>query len=232
MIICPVTSDECTKPVTPHPKTALIMAPSEEKTTQSLERTLDNIISILEAYPLKFKKGAEIVDYGDYLCSICKTIQGCPFGIAIASSDIPRDALCNVFWEMGLMQGFGKPVILFVDEKKSLPSDFVRNFTIFLDKTEHQKKFKELLRSINEREEYYSDTLGDTAFGAGDYEKAGRYYKEAYLISASNNAFQKVDQLVTTLKDASDIPTGFKKRLLEDLTTFKAEASRQQRQPN
>lgn len=232
MIICPLTSDECTKPIVPLPKTALIMAPSEEKTTRGLRQIIDNIISTLSNYPLKHIEGSKIVDYGDYVCSICTKIQGCPFGVAISSVDIPRDALSNIFWEMGLMQGFGKPVILFVDEKKHLPSDFVRHFTIFLDKPDHLSYFKKLIKALSDREEYYSDILGDTAYEAGDYEKAGRYYKEAYLIGNSNNILRKINKLIRTLKNATDIPAGFKKRLLEDLITFKTEASRQQRQTN
>lgn len=221
MIICPLTSDECNKLITPFPKTAFIMSPSEKKTTSELQEVIKNIKFTLAKHSLKYIEGSKIVDYGDYLCSICKHILGCTFGIAISSIDISKPTLCNIFWEKGLMEGFGKPVILFLDENINLPSDFARTFTIFFDRKDYLKKFSDLLQKLKERRKYYSDILGDIALRAGDYEKAGRYFQEAYLIEEKPEDMKKIEQLIRALERAANIPPGFKERLHQSLLAFK-----------
>ena len=221
MIICPLTSDECNKLIIPFPKTAFIMSPSKEKTTPGLEKVIANIKSILDKHSLEYVEGATLIDYGDYLCSICKYILGCTFGIAISSIDIPQPTLCNIFWEKGLMQGFGKPVVLFLDKSINLPSDFTRTFAIFFDRRGYSERFSNLLQKLKERRKYYSDVLGDIAFRAGDYEKSAKYFQEAYLIGEKPEDMRKIEQLIEILEGDINIPPGFKKRLHQSLLAFK-----------
>jgi len=68
-----------------------------------LQEVIENIKFTLYKHSLKYIEGSTIIDYGDYLCSICKHILGCTFGIAISSIDISRPTLCNIFWEKGLI---------------------------------------------------------------------------------------------------------------------------------
>jgi len=221
MIICPLTSDECSKLITPLPKTVFIMSPSKKNTTPKLQGIIQHIKSALDQHSLKYIEGATIIDYGDYLCSICKHILGCTFGIAISSDDIPRPTLCNIFWEIGIMQGFGKPVVLFVDTSESLPSDFVRNYAVFFNRRDYVRKFHALLRKLGQLRDHYSNVLGDVALEAGDYEKAGRYFQEAYLIGEKLEDMKKIDQLIETLRTNTNTPLGFKQRLQQNLLAFK-----------
>ena len=227
MIICPLSSDECPKLIPPLPWTAFIMSSSEKKTTPELQQIIENIKSTLDKHSLKYIEGATVIDYGDYLCSICKRILGCTFGIAISSVDVPIPALCNIFWEKGLMEGFGKPVILFLDKSINLPSDFTRSFTIFFDRSNYLKKFSDLLQKLKERRKYYSDVLGDIALQVGDYEKAGRYFQEAYLIEENPEDMKKIKQLIKTLEKDTNIHQGFKERLHKSLLAFKKGTEKQ-----
>jgi len=197
------------------------MSPSKEKTTPELQEVIENIKSILGKHSLKHIEGATLIDYGDYLCSICKHILGCTFGIAISSIDIPPPTLCNIFWEKGLMEGFGKPVVLFLDKSIDLPSDFTRTFAIFFDRRDYLEKFNNLLQKLKERREYYSDVLGDIAFRAGDYEKSAKYFQEAYLIGEKSEDMRKIEQLIEALEGDMSIPPGFKKRIHHSLLAFK-----------
>jgi len=221
MIICPLSTDECNKLITPFPKTTFIMSPSKEKTTPELGRVIENIKSTLDTNSLKYIEGSTVIDYGDYLCSVCKYILGCTFGTAISSIDIQKPTLCNIFWEKGLMEGFGKPVILFLDKDINLPSDFTRTFTIFFDRKDYLEKFSDLLQKLKERRKYYSDVLGDIALQSGDYEKAGKYFQEAYLIEEKPEDMEKISQLIKTLEKDINIHPGFKKRLHQSLLAFK-----------
>jgi len=221
MIICPLTSDECNKLITPFPKSAFIMSPSRKKTTPELQEIIENIKSTLDKHSLKYIEGSTIIDYGDYLCSICKHILGCTFGIAISGIDVSKPTLCNIFWEKGLMEGFGKPVVLFLDSNINLPSDFTRTFTIFFDHKNYLEQFSDLLQKLKERRRYYSNVLGDIALQVGDYEKAARYFQEAYLIGEKPLDMEKIEQLIETLEKTTNIPSGFKERLHQSLLAFK-----------
>jgi len=62
MIICPLTSDECNKLITPFPKTAFIMSPSEKKTTSELQEVIKNIKFTLDKHSLKYIEGSTIME--------------------------------------------------------------------------------------------------------------------------------------------------------------------------
>ena len=83
------------------------------------------------------------------------------------------------------------------------------------------KKFKKLLKRLKERRSYYSNILGDIALDAEDYEKAGRYFKEAYLIEENQEDMVKIEKLIETLKKDTNIHPGFKERLYKSLLAFK-----------
>ena len=226
MVMCPLTLDECNKSILPRPKMAFVMAPSRDKVTPRLSQLIAEVESILSRHSLRSLEGSEIIDFGDYLCSICKNIQGCALGIAISGPDIPADALSNIFWEAGFMQGFGKPVILMADDKVNLPSDFARSFTVFFNRQDYQAKLSSLVEALVGRRDYYVHTLGDLALEARDYEKAGRYYMEAYLIGADSTSLGRVGKVTKMLKRDASIPYGYKRRLLDNLSAFNKEASR------
>ncbi|MBI2933982.1 MAG: hypothetical protein HYY29_00265 [Chloroflexi bacterium] len=229
MVICPLTLDECNKAIPPLPRTAFIMAPSADKTPPVLEKVINSLISSLEQYSMSYIFGAELVDVGDFLCSICKHIQGTVLGVAVSSTDLPAGTAGNIFWEMGLMQGFGKPVILVTDDRRNLPSDFARSYSIFFNQPNYMRKFKSLLQAINGRERYYSETLADLALNSGDYEKAARYLREAYLIGKDELILGKIRVLGKSLRAERSIPDGYKKRLIDQLSVFTREVSRKRK---
>lgn len=201
------------------------MAPSEKKKSHRCKLVMGGLFNILSNFDLKHIEGSKIAQYGDYLCSICRTFQGCTLGVAIVSEDMSIDTLGNIFVEMGLMQGFGKPVVLFADKQENVPSDFIRDFVILFNRRQYLSKFEELIQEFLDRAHQHLIT-GDAAFKMGDYEKASRYYKEAYLIDPKTDALKKINELVSTLNKKRGIPSGYKKRLLDDANAFSQEASR------
>jgi len=84
VIICPLNNSECPQKIVPLPKTVFIMSPSDEKMPPLLKPVLQEIIKVLTKHSFKYIEGAKIVEYGDFVCSICKKIQGTAFGIAIS----------------------------------------------------------------------------------------------------------------------------------------------------
>jgi hypothetical protein len=216
------------------------MAPSSGKIPRGVKPVISQILPTLKKNNFSYIEGAKLVEYGDFVCSICRQIQGAAFGIAISGGNFPASSLCNIFWEKGLMQGFGKPVILFLDESINLPSDFVRSYAIFLNTKNWNTKFDSLLKNIKRLPDKFLNVTGDIAFEAGDYERASKYYMDAYLIDESGGALKRIEEIMRLLKDPPSGENGLRRRLFQTLQAFvkgtskntaKAEKERRSQKP-
>lgn len=221
MIICPLTSDECPKRIIPRPKDIFIMMPSMGKQPDELKPIIVKVQEILRKYSFTHIEGPGLIGLGDYLCSICQHIQGAAFGIAFVARGIAMSTLCNIFWEKGLMEGFGKYVMLIADQKDSLPTNFVRESTIFYEEPGWESKFNHLLSGIMELPNYYTDVVGNSALEADDIEKASKYFIDAYMIAGELKYEQKIDNLIDIVQSEKFKVAGFKQRILENLKVFK-----------
>ncbi len=185
----------------------------------NLKLIMKDVGKMLKKHSFKQTFGAELPAVGDYLCEICQNILGSPFGIVFSSSSFPGKSLCNIFMEKGLMLGFGKPVILFVDNKANIPTDFNRDYVVRYDKRNYLRTFEKAIEKIKKLPKYYYNIVGECALDAHDYEKAGKYFKEAYLISGSDPS-KKIKKLIKILKSKKLNVEGFKKRLFDDINAF------------
>lgn len=195
MVICPLTSDECSKKIIPSSKTAFIISPSTTNQPTKMPEVIMAIYRELKKAGFKPIEGASLVDYGDFVCSICKSILSCPFGIAFAGKGVPDKTLCNIFWEIGLMQGFGKVVLLVADEALNLPSDFNRTFIILYNQINYVEKFRKSIQKLKDLPRYYMKVLAPIALDALDYEKAQKYYQDAYLFSANRRCLSELEKI-------------------------------------
>ena len=146
-------------------------------------------------------------------------------GIGFYHPGVPSDTLSNIFWEMGVIQGWGRPILLIANKKDDLPSDFARDFCIFFENApRYIRKFKELVESFKQREQYL-DTLADEAILRADYEKAFRYYQDAFLISGNRQIVTKIRKLKNII-NSRRIPTDLKTRLTNIIGSYLSEATR------
>lgn len=124
------------------------------------------------------------------------------------------------------MQGWGRPVLLIANRKEDLPSDFVHEFCIFYENNrQYIGKFRELVQSFKEREQYYINDLADVAIQTADYEKAIKYYQEAFLVSGNRQIINKIRRLEETIK-AKRIPQELKTRLIGIIRNFHGNVTR------
>jgi tetratricopeptide (TPR) repeat protein len=220
MNICPLNTGECKGFILPKVKTAFIMAPSAIYQTDEVKDVIEKINDRLSAIKYKIIDGAKLIRHGDYFCSICETAQGCALGIAITYEGLPIKTISNIYLETGIMQGFGKPVILFVDKKKSLPSDYIRHYAIYFNKSDYLKNYISLLDDIIKLPERLYKYVGDYALNAGDYEKAAKYYQEAYLINPKKEIKTNLETIVLKLENNKGIPVTYKERLIKNIRYF------------
>ena len=220
MIICPLNTGECNRLILPKPRTAFIIGPSAKYQTDASKIVLRNIIKSLSDLSYAIIEGSKIVRHGDYYCSICQDTQGCALGVAMVYDGLPISTISNIYLETGVMQGFGKPVILFVDKKKNLPSDYIRHYIVFYNRREYLSKYRSLLEDITRLPENVYEHVGQFAFKARDYEKAAKYYQEAYLINPKQETLVTLESIVSALEKSRGIPRAYKQRLLENIQYF------------
>lgn len=219
MIICPLTSAECPKFVNPKIRTAFVMSPSVENQDEELKPIIKGIYNTLDDLHFNIIEGASLRRQGDYFCSICHEINSCSFGVSIPGTS-HLDTIGNIFYESGLMNGFGKPIVFIVDSTENIPSDLVRTFCIRYNRKDYLEEFKELIINIESYPRSYYRHLADSALEVKDYEKAMWYYKESYMISGEDSFLTKLKQVEQELRNDANIPNGYKKRLTDGIRDF------------
>jgi len=226
MIICPLSYDECSKRILLRPKTAFLMTPSRSKRSTELNRVISRVSSALKRKNITPLDGCTLLDIGDTVCSICSTMQGCAIGIGFYNPQIFTDALSNIFWEMGMVQGWGRPVLLVANKKVDLPSDFTRDRCFFYETDPHYiKNLTGIVQLIKDRDQYYVDTLANEAIQTADYERALKYYQEAFLISGRRQILSKIRKLRTII-GPRHIPRDLKARLISEIGGFLNDTTR------
>ena len=193
------------------------MSPSKQRSTPQLRRVIDTIIRKLKT-TYQCIDGSKLEGVGDFSCDVCGNIQGCPLGIAVVGEDTPLPTAGNIWWEAGLMHGFGKPIIAVVCDEQHLPSDFVRTYSVFYKKRGYANKLLRMAQRLTTRTDYFMK-VGSAALKAGNYEKAGLLYREEYLNNRNPECIDKISELID-LVERSTLHAGYKQELVDDLTTF------------
>ncbi|MGB5926458.1 MAG: hypothetical protein WBH01_10325 [Dehalococcoidia bacterium] len=220
MIVCPLNTGECNRLVLPKPRTVFVIAPSIRYQTGNSKIVLGGIIKALGELKYSVIEGSRIVRHGDYFCSICQDLQGCAFGVAMVYDGLPVSTISNIYLETGIMQGFGKPVVLLVDRKRNLPSDYIRHYAVFYNSPQYLSRYKSVLEDILRLPENVYEYVGQFAFKARDFEKSAKYYQEAYLINPKQKTLREIKSIASELEKARGIPRAYKQRLLENIQYF------------
>jgi len=144
---------------------------------------VDYNISLIDANDIRTGK--------DFLLKIWHIILGVPLGIAIITNDMPDKTLANIFYEIGLMQAYGKETLIIKTSGTKVPSDFVR--TEYLDfaagfKTD-VKKYLDKYFNLAGDYEFMSEVVENNPLLAIDY------LKRAWLISGENAYRQKAREI-------------------------------------
>jgi hypothetical protein len=115
----------------------------------------------------------------DYLLKIWSLAVCTPIGVAIVHDGIRPATMANVFYELGLMQAYGRETVVVRVGDVTLPSDLVRTEYIQFDRS-FSRRFGAFLLSLNQRAEYYV-TLADQL--EKDPLLAIDYLRRSYLLS-------------------------------------------------
>ena len=194
----PIEGDVSTTQIKLQPQTCFIMT----QLGTPIPQEITNIRRTLEKYlkQRKFKTidANSVVRGRDFLMKIWKMVLSVPVGIAIISENLTHTTLANIFYEIGLLQAYGKETLVIKTPDSALPSDFVRTEYI-----EYDRKFKDrilkFLDSLEEQAVHYAVTaksLRANSLLAIDY------LRRAFLITGDDK--YKTEAMLELLNDKFD----------------------------
>jgi hypothetical protein len=130
----------------------------------------------------------------DFLLKIWKMMFSVPLGIAVIHGDMPRRTYANIFYELGVMQAYGKETLVVRTEDAQVPSDFIRTEYVVYDR-DFDANITKYLESVGKQAEYYlkvSDQLENNPLLAIDY------LRRSYLISGDESCRAKAQSHFNT----------------------------------
>lgn len=130
----------------------------------------------------------------DFLHKIWEMLLSVPVGIALLHSEITPGTMQNVFFEMGILQAYGKDTLIVRSPSApECPSDLVRTEYVIFDE-DLDNKIDHFFEAIQERAKYFlvaAEQLENNPMLALDY------LRRAYLISPSDSIAATRDELMT-----------------------------------
>jgi hypothetical protein len=91
----------------------------------------------------------------DFLLKIWDFIVSVPVGVALLHEEMRADTIANIFYELGILQAYGKETLIVKTPGVTIPSDFVRT-----EHVQYSHDFKPRIRrfliSLHDRASYYS----------------------------------------------------------------------------
>ena len=108
------------------PNTCFIMTQIGKPVPVNIQNIRSKLTKYLKKIKMNQLDAGDIVTGKDFLLKIWKVIVSVPLGIAIIDENMSPNTLCNIFYEIGIMQSLGKETVVIKTEKANVPSDFVR----------------------------------------------------------------------------------------------------------
>jgi len=161
------------------PRTCFIMTQMGQPVPQVVAEIRDQLEECLADYDIHVIDANSVVTGRDFLIKIWRLILAVPLGIAIIHHEMSAQTLSNIFYEVGMLQAYGKESLVIKSEGTHVPSDFVR--TEYLEFNNHfAGRIEKYLKSFFQQADYYisiADQVENNPLLAIDY------LRRAYLIS-------------------------------------------------
>ena len=191
ILYSPNNGDVHTNHIKYRPRTCFVMTKLGEPVSEEVLDIRTSLESILKKYEIECIDAESVVTGKDFLTKIWNLIVSVPLGIAIIDHEMTSSTLSNIFYEIGLMQAYGKETLVVKTKKATVPSDFVR--TEYIEYGKHfEGKMQKFFQTFFDLPDYY-DSM------ANELEKnpllSIDYLRRAYLITGNNNYKMKAERI-------------------------------------
>ncbi|MBC8275478.1 MAG: hypothetical protein H8E40_10995 [Chloroflexi bacterium] len=187
----PTDGDPLTKRIDYRPRTCFTMTRLGGSVPAEITEIRQRLTKSLTARDIREIDAGSRITGKDLLLKIWGMIITVPLGIAIITESMSSRTLANIFYEIGMLQSYGKETLVIKTKHAKVPSDFVRteyleydnNFEAELD------KFLDYLFELPEYFERMAEQLENDPLLAIDY------YRRAYLITGNDIYRQKANAI-------------------------------------
>lgn len=179
----PTDGDPHTGRIEYRPRYCFLMTKLGKPIPTKINEIRNRLREFLSNHNIKIIDANDVITGKDFLLKIWHIILSVPLGIAIITKDIPQQTLANIFYEIGLMQAYGKETIVIKTQDVKIPSDFIRTEYIEFNK-DFDEKIGKFFQTFFNLADYYkecADQLENNPLLAIDY------LKRAYLISGEES---------------------------------------------
>jgi hypothetical protein len=178
----PTDGDPHTGRIEYRPRTCFIMTKLGNPIPREVNRIRSHLTKMLVDYNISLIDANDVRTGKDFLLKIWNIILSVPLGIAIITNDMSHKTLANIFYEIGLMQAYGKETLIIKTVSTEIPSDFTR--------TEYIEFAAGFQKEIKKYLEKYFNWASDYEFMSELVEKnpllAIDYLRRAWLITGEN----------------------------------------------
>lgn len=177
------------------PRTCFIMTQLGKPIPDDIKKIRFALKPVLKKRELKTIDAESKVTGRDFLIKIWEMIISVPLGIAIINESMSPLTFSNIFYEIGLMQAYGKETLVIKTKNVKIPSDFIRTEYIEYGRG-FTGKLNQFLDSFFELNEYYettADSLEKNPLLAIDY------LRRAYLISGEKSYRKKAKSILSNV---------------------------------
>lgn len=187
----PVQGDVLTRQVKFLSQTCFIMTQLGTPIPKEIKNIRKTLEKYLKQHKFKTIDANSSIKGKDSLLKIWGMILSVPIGIAIISKELSPYTLANIFYEIGLLQAYGKETLIIKTPDSYVPSDFVRTEYIEYDRT-FKRKISTFLDGLKEQSEYYATA---SSLLEGNPLLSIDYLRRAYLISGDKKYKKNAEAL-------------------------------------
>jgi len=187
----PMDSDPSTVPIKYLPKTCFVMSQLREPVPESQIVIRQRLSEFLKAHDYAEIDADSSLTGRDFLVKIWTMVFQVPIGVAIITRQTTRRSLANIFYELGLLQAYGKETLVIKTRDTSVPADFVRTeYLTFNDDFEARlNKYFTFIASLGEHFDMMAEQLQNDPLLAIDY------LRRAFLITGDVSYREKAQLL-------------------------------------
>ncbi len=175
------------------PKTCFIMTQLSKPIPPKVTKIRRRLREILTGNNLKEIDAESVFTGKDFMLKIWQLLVSVPLGIAVINETMSPNTLCNIFYEVGMMQALGKETVVIRTDKAKVPSNLVRTEYVNFDSDFEENIKKYFQTTFWELPDYYetiADQLDRNPLLAIDY------LRRAYLIAGNNRLKKKAKRLL------------------------------------
>lgn len=171
---------------------------------------------IFDSKSFNLKDAMNTRSTGNIYCKICEQIISSAFGVALVTKNTPKDALRNIFLEIGLMTAFGKEIIILTDDLENIPTDLKgKEVFIFQDDTKLRNDIESWIKDIPNMIAHWR-MLTNIWIEDEDYEKAYEYFRKAIMFGDFMESLPELTEILERAsKEEITIPKRLKKEIIE-----------------